>query len=119
MNIPGCNQMMSCSHACMFRHLGYDPKSCMDACQRTPDSGCTSVWGLWENLNLCAKCPEERMNNPKKWWVMFEFGAQFILLVILQVACLKVPVSTFYQKQVRKFGVPHPFPDPKAHCKRG
>ena len=51
----GCNQMYSCSHACMIRHLGVSKAQCVEHCDRNGSSGChPQVNG--HKFELCVKC---------------------------------------------------------------
>jgi len=58
----GCNQMLSCSHACKIRSLGVDENSCKSLCERNGQSGCGVTVAEW-TFRLCTSCQRSGCNT--------------------------------------------------------
>jgi len=58
----GCNQMLSCSHACKIRALGEDEHSCKQLCERNGQSGCGVTVKDW-TFRLCTSCQRSGCNT--------------------------------------------------------
>eukprot|EP00111_Clytia_hemisphaerica_P001987 TCONS_00005600-protein len=51
----GCAQMYHCPHGCKMRELGLADLECKSNCQRTINSGCSTIVNGWV-FNLCSSC---------------------------------------------------------------